>query len=152
MPGHIQLVMIPQVGEALIQPIDDIICIQIAVRLLGFPGQGDHRVRLGFQPIIPLCGQSICHALNPFPQIAVLKHAADKRALCLPCRHAQIGDAAAGWNIRDAIIQCIPHIRNGNVAHLQDAAGEKRIRDLKLLQRHRMVHGPSSRLFFSFSL
>ena len=135
MARHIHLVVIPQVGEALVQPLDDVIRVQVAIGLLGLLRQVNGGIGGLFQFGIGMGGQGITHALQPLPQVGILEPPAVELALLQPGGDLKILDAMAGRHAGDAVVKGIPHIGNGYVAGSIDAVGEKRIGDPDILQR-----------------
>ena len=139
--GHIQLMVVPQVGEALVQAVDNIVGIQIAVALLGLAGQGDGLVRLGLQGRVGMGGQGVGNALHPLPQVAVLEAAAVELSLFKPRGNAEVLHAVAGRHAGDAVVEGVPHVGDGGVPCRGHAGGEESVVNIDAFQGQGLKHG-----------
>ena len=113
-PGHIELVVVPQIRPSAIEAPDDVVGIQIPVRLLGGHDGLDRPVRQGFQRRIGLPAQTEGHPLQPFISVAVLERVTVEVSRFQPCRDAEIAHAAAFCRrFRQGVVQSRPLIRDG---------------------------------------
>ena len=110
--GAVELVVIHQIGPALLQPVDDVIGVHVAVGLLRRDDVVDGRVHHGLQLRVVPVGQRVGRALQPFGHVAVLKHAAAVLTLLLSGGDAEVVHAMAGSGVRDAVVQRFPLIGN----------------------------------------
>ena len=96
--------LIPQIGKSLIQSIDDIIGIQIPIRLLRTDDQINRRIRRPFQFRVRALQQRIGHCLQPFCHIAVLKDLTAKLSRFESCGNPKIPDTMTGRSAFHTII------------------------------------------------
>ena len=141
MAKAVQFMMVSEVGEDLVFPVDDVVGIQISVLLLGRADNIYGIVRPFFQFRVWMLRQRICHRLHPFIKVTVLKDKAVKLilqmlhvlrkglkstecilrflkgfSLLLPLlilfpRHLEIAHAETGLRPLYLIVQSVPLIR-----------------------------------------
>ena len=108
----VQLVVVGQVGEAVLQAVDDIIGVQVPVRLLGGTDKVDGFIRCFFQLRVRMDGQGVSHRLDPLGKVAVLKDAAAKGPFLLAGRDFKVLHAVAGGSAFNPVIEGLPLIGN----------------------------------------
>ena len=125
MAGAVHLVVVPQVGPALVQPVDDIVGIQIAVGLLSLFNELDGFIHGFFQLRVRVPHQRIGCGFQPLGQIAVLKYKALEGAGFQPGGNAEIVDAVAGLRALHPVVEGLPLIgENPGAGQLLIAAPE----------------------------
>ena len=115
--GTVELMVVLQIGPAPFQAIDDVIGVQIAVRLLGRDHLVDRAIDGRLQRRIRMPAQTKRGTLDPLGDITVLEHIARVFTLFLPGGDSEIAHAVAGLRAGDHVVQRPPLVGNSLAPH-----------------------------------
>ena len=103
-PGAVELMVVAQVCKTLVKPVDDVVGIQVPIRLLGAGDEGDELLERLLQLRVGMVLQAEAGRLYPFGKVAVLENIAAELPLFQPGRHLEIVDTVARFRTRDAVV------------------------------------------------
>ena len=102
-----------EISEAFVKPVDDVVRIQIPIRLLCTDRLRNSLIRGRLKRLVGVPPQGKGDPLQPFVQIAVLENEAAKGPLFLSGCDPEIAHTVTGRRIRrQPVIQSLPLIRN----------------------------------------
>ena len=104
MPQTVQLMMIHKIGKSFFQTIDNIVGVQISVRLLGLSNQLNRLVCSFLQFLIWVPHQGICHCFQPLINITVLEDHALESSFLKPRSYPEVLDAITRFRIFNPVI------------------------------------------------
>ena len=141
MAGAIKLMVILQIGPALVQAVDDIVRIQVAVWLLCgddfLNGTVDDLFQFGIR--IPAEGKG--GAFDPLGDIAVLEDETGMFSLHFAGGDAEVPHTAAGLGAGDLIVEGFPLVGDAFAADRLTHTEPERVLDAGLFQsQNRFIH------------
>ena len=138
MSQAVHFVVVPQVCPTFIQPVDNIVCIQVTIGLLGGADQVDNFIGRFFKLRIRMGHEGIGYGFQPFKAVAVLENAAVEIALFQPRGYPEVFNPVAGFRIRQAVVQRFPLIRNNFLSGKLHIASPEGIGDFDVLWGNRV--------------
>ena len=132
----VELVALEQIRPAGNGVPDGEVGVQIAVRLLRTADERDDVPHARGKRLVRLNAQGIGGSLQPFGDVAVLKHHAVKLALLLAGSHAEVFNRMGLRRAGHLVAQDAFHIGNGDVGHELLAGGPEALRKDDLRKRN----------------